>query len=143
MWIADQWRLWKNRRAYNKNRKNAPGTLDEAIQRLHNDIESGKMPDGKDWLASPEDEAMSNVHHGFGMWLRNNWGMWDKKSPLHLHFVNIHQIWHADDMSGIILTTFHRRANERPVKIHEQIEKYKSHWRKHGIEGVPEHHFEE
>lgn len=67
-------------------------------------------------------------HFGIGMWMRNNWGLWDKESDLHKWFAS-HGITHADDMSGIILTSFRRRLLGQPIGFEQQVENYKSYWR--------------
>ena len=37
-------------------------------------------------------------------------------------------IHHADDMSGIILTSFHRRFYRKEIELEEQIAKYQEYW---------------
>jgi glutathione peroxidase-family protein len=67
-------------------------------------------------------------HHGFGTWLRNNWGLW-AGSRLAQYFRQL-GINHPDDMSGIILTSFWRYLHSQPIKLEEQVEYYKEYWRK-------------
>jgi hypothetical protein len=57
----------------------------------------------------PESELI-DYHLGLGMWIRNNWGLWGG-SRLSRWF-NAQGIYHPDDMSGIILTSFWRYLNE-------------------------------
>ena len=71
---------------------------------------------------------MIQYHHGFGTWLRNNWGLW-KGSRLSLWF-NHKGIRHPDDMSGIILRSFWRHLNSKPIKLSEQVNYYKEYWKK-------------
>ena len=53
-----------------------------------------------------EDQFSSQMHFGFGMWMRNNWGLWrGSQLAKYFHDKDIH---HADDMSGIILDSYHR-----------------------------------
>ena len=49
-----------------------------------------------------EDEFSGRYHLGFGMWMRNNWGLW-KSSRLSRYFNSL-GVYHPDDMTGIILT---------------------------------------
>lgn len=80
-----------------------------------------------------EDFKNSNpieFHHGTGRWIRNNWGLWDKKSEIHKFFNSI-GVYHADDMSGIILNTTHRILNKQPIKLEEQVGKYINYWLNH------------
>jgi hypothetical protein len=59
-------------------------------------------------------------------WMRNNWGLWGG-SRLAKHF-NEMGIFHADDISAIIIMSFHCRLNGRDIGLEEQLEFYKSWW---------------
>ncbi len=58
-------------------------------------------------LGKPED--MIQYHHGLGMYLRNNWGLWGG-SKLRQYFLR-RNITHPDSMSGIILRYYHDWIN--------------------------------
>lgn len=73
-----------------------------------------------------EDEFTSRAHLGFGMWMRNNWQLWGG-SRLSKYF-NEMGITHPDDMSGIILDSYHRYLNNKELKLEEQIQEYKDYW---------------
>ena len=75
-----------------------------------------------------EDEFTSNAHFGIGLWMRNNWGLWGG-SRLSKYF-NTLGIFHPDDMSGTILTSYHRHLLGQDIKLEEQIEFYKNYWEK-------------
>lgn len=75
----------------------------------------------------PEKDMVS-YHHGLGTSLRNNWGLW-QGSRLSKWF-NDKGIKHPDDMSGIILDSFWRHLNEKPLKLDEQIKGYQDYWKK-------------
>lgn len=75
-----------------------------------------------------ENEFVSNAHFGFGMWMRNNWGLW-AGSRLQKYFRN-KGITHPDDMSGIILTSYHRYLTGKDIEFDKQIEYYKTYWKK-------------
>lgn len=49
------------------------------------------------------------LHHGLGMWLRNNWGLWNG-SRLQKYFTD-RGIRHPDDMSGLILGYYYDWLN--------------------------------
>lgn len=74
------------------------------------------------------EDDMIEYHFGLGMWMRNNWGLW-KGSRLAKWF-NAQGINHPDDMSGIILDSFWRHLNDKPIKLEEQIQYYKDYWQK-------------
>lgn len=75
-----------------------------------------------------EDDFTGRLHHGFGTWLRNNWGLW-AGSRLAKYF-NEKGIFHPDDMSSIILSSYHRRLNNKPIDLDGQIKYYQAYWEK-------------
>jgi hypothetical protein len=103
----------------NKKLKGKPTTLEETyiyLDQIFNDT------DKYCFLTLPEDIATSRLHHSLGMWIRNNWGLW-RNSKLKQYFLN-NGIFHPDDMSGIILTSYHRYLNGKTIDLEEQIKKY-------------------
>ncbi|KAF0196860.1 MAG: hypothetical protein FD166_2138 [Bacteroidetes bacterium] len=79
----------------------------------------------KSWT---EEEFCANAHFGFGMWMRNNWGLWGG-SRLQAYF-NDKGIYHPDDMSGIILTSYYRYLKGDKIELKKQIKSYKTYWEK-------------
>lgn len=75
----------------------------------------------------PEKDAVIELHFGTGMGIRNSWGLWKGDSGIAKYFKNL-GIFHPDDMSGIILTSFHRYLNKIDIKLNEQIKYYKDFW---------------
>lgn len=75
-----------------------------------------------------ESDFVSNNHFGFGMWMRNNWGLW-RGSRLYLH-LNEKGLKHPDDMSSVILTSYYRYLNNQKLKLRKQIKYYKNYWKK-------------
>jgi len=67
------------------------------------------------------------MHFGLGMWLRNNWGLW-QGSRLSKYFNDL-GIYHADDMSGIILTSYQRHLKNEKIELDEQISISKNYWK--------------
>lgn len=74
-------------------------TLDGMLSRV--DIDSIK--------ALPNREATIKYHLGFGMWIRNNWGLWGG-SRLQNYFLQ-RNIKHPDSMSGLILEYYYDWLN--------------------------------
>ena len=61
----------------------------------------------------------------YGRVIRNSWGLWSKnKNELVKHFNSL-KITHPDDMSAIILTSFHRFLNNENLNLKKQIRFYK------------------
>ncbi len=63
-----------------------------------------------------------NYHFGLGQSLRNSWGLW-RGSRLKTYFINL-GVKHPDNMSGIILDTYHLYLNGKQVNLDEQLMKY-------------------
>jgi hypothetical protein len=82
-----------------------------------------------------ENDAVTELHFGTGMGIRNSWGLWKGDSGIGKYFRDL-GINHPDDMSSIILTSFHRYLNDSDIKLEEQIEFYKSYWEKSKIAEV-------
>ncbi len=67
-------------------------------------------------------------HLTVGMALRNEFKLW-YNSPLTDYFNSI-GIFHADDMSEILLTSLHRLTNGKVLDISGQAKFYKDYWLK-------------
>lgn len=78
-------------------------------------------------MRSGTEDDMIEYHHGLGTWLRNNWGLWaDSQLKKYFNGIGVH---HPDDMSGIILTSFWRHLNNRPIQLEEQTKYYQEYWK--------------
>jgi hypothetical protein len=84
-------------------------------------------------LAFIETEGAPAAHHGFGMALRNEWGLWHD-SPLNQHFKARFGLGHADDMSDLILQGVDASVKDVEFDPAPHVERYKLHWRKAGID---------
>ena len=73
------------------------------------------------------DSNLANINHGTGMWLRNNYGLWGRTCVVHYFWDK--GIFHPDDMSAILLTSYHRYLNAKPINVEEQIKMYKAFWK--------------
>jgi hypothetical protein len=98
----------------------SPVTLDSAIGCLDDHWTS------RDEFKALSYDDISMVHRGFGMWMRNNWGLWGG-GPLAKSF-NEMGIRHPDDMSGIILTSYWLHLHECPLRVPEQVAYYRAYW---------------
>jgi len=80
------------------------------------------------------DSSQISTHHfGLGLWMRNNWGLWSGSRLA--HFFNELGICHPDDMSSIVLNSYWRRNNDRPLLVEEQVIRHRDYWR---AQGAPE-----
>lgn len=94
--------------------------------------ELNKMLPGEliDKMSEGTESEMINYHHGLGTWIRNNWGLWSD-SKLSQYFNSL-EIFHPDDMSSIILNSYWKRLNGKPLEIDEQVKYYKEFWKNQG-----------
>ncbi len=76
-------------------------------------------PEDIEKMKAGTENEMIQYHFGLGMWMRNNWGLW-RGSRLARWF-NAKGIKHPDDMSGIILYSFWRHLNQKPIALDEQV----------------------
>lgn len=86
-----------------------------------------------DFKITPERIATTKHHFGLGRGLRNEKGLWSG-SLLQTYF-KLNGIKHADDMSSIILETYHRKLNDKPIRFREQKKYYKEYWKVAQLEG--------
>lgn len=107
--------------------KSIPTDFEGCLKQLDS-LTSDKM---KEWIKClPDGEFSGFVHHGFGMYLRNNWGLWgDTKLAKNLYEMGI---LHPDDMTGIILNSYQRRLKGEDIRLQEQLKYYQDYWRKNG-----------
>jgi len=105
-----------------------PKTLNEAMSTL-TEFSTDSENDFKEIINQTESSFSATLHFSLGRWIRNNWGLWKEEGPLYEYFKDL-GIFHADDMSGIILTTFYRRYHEIEEDISGQVQYYKDYWKK-------------
>lgn len=106
-----------------------PKTLDEAIDQLEALVSKEDIPG---ILKNGEVSFRAIYHMGMGRGIRNNWGLWTG-GPLKDWFKD-RGIQHADDMSGIIFTCLYRKLAGLPRDLETQIEEYRAHWVKSGVD---------
>jgi Domain of unknown function (DUF6794) len=100
-----------------------------------------KVKTSIDKIIRKEDKALLSLstrdgveeHHFMGQWLRNNWHLWGDGNEW-VDFFNENDIWHADDMSGIIMATYVRQLRNEEVRLDEQFKYYKDYWKKQRID---------
>lgn len=69
-----------------------------------------------------ENEFGDITHHGFGMWIRNNWQLWSG-SRLSKYF-NSFGVTEPDDISDIILNCYHRHLTGKDIRFEEEVKGY-------------------
>lgn len=126
-----------------------PENLEEAIDTLKGFLVYNEKQ-LKDISQMDEEEFLTSSHFRTGMFIRNSWNLWwfenhnytswPKEKPKLVDFFNKLDIYHADDMSSIILTSLYRTLSNKDIKLEKQIKEYKDFWKMQGFEdGIPKH----
>jgi hypothetical protein len=100
-----------------------PRNLNECLIQLDNIISDSMKQDIKKYS---ENEFVGLTHLTLGMYLRNKWGLW-QESRLAAYFYNI-GVYHPDEMSGIILTSYYRKIKGEPINFIDQINPIRMHY---------------
>lgn len=74
-----------------------------------------------------EAQMMTRCHLGIDMWLRNSWGLWKRDSKIYKHFDSL-GVKHPEDISSIILRSYHRYLNKQDIRLKQQIAQIKQYW---------------
>jgi hypothetical protein len=107
-----------------------PKNLEECFKLL---IKENCNRDLCEFTSKKEDKnGFVGYHFSTGMQMRNNWGLWKSGNKLVKYFNKL-GIYHADDMSGIILTSFHRYLNKKSIQLEKQIKFYINYWKELGF----------
>ena len=101
-----------------------PKNIEDCFEQIDSFWDDSTKTQVKNWS---EDEFSANAHFGIGMWMRNNWRLWGG-SRLSKYFNDL-GIYHPDDMSGIILDSYHRYLTGREINLDEQIGYYRAYWK--------------
>jgi len=99
-----------------------PKNLNECYEELKKVLSKEEM----DKLKAEKEDDLVRYHFSLGGWIRNTWQLWGD-SELKQYFKDI-EIHHPDDMSSIVITSFHRYLNGKEIKLDEQIKYYKDYW---------------
>jgi hypothetical protein len=103
-----------------------PEDLDAALALLDEPLPDA---DKVTFKSTAEADAVRSQHFGIGRWIRNEWRL-SNESPLARHFSAL-GVDHPDDMSGIILRSFWRRLNGRPLEVEAQASCYRRWWKEY------------
>lgn len=77
------------------------------------------------FMTLPEDIATGRLHNSMGMWIRNNWRLWGN-SAIKKSLIDS-GLSHPDDMSAVLLKSYYRHLNNKPLNISEEVEKHNAH----------------
>jgi hypothetical protein len=89
-------------------RKDIPETLEECFEILNALISEKEQNKFKE---APEDQLFL-YHHTLGLWIRNSW-IYPTKTRIAQLFLQDGCSFHPDDMSSIIIKSYHRYLNHK------------------------------
>jgi hypothetical protein len=104
-----------------------PSTLDEAVDMVVVALE----PEDMEFIKSHE---AVDAHHTVGRGLRNAWSLWDKETVLVQWFKENYKIFHADDLSGVILSSVWAKVRGEKYDIQADITEFHEHWKRQGVD---------
>lgn len=84
--------------------------------------------DKEEFKNKKERSAVAELHHGTGRAIRNSWGLWKKRKNSLSRYFKRYGIFHPDDISSIILTSFHRKLNNKKLDLEKQAKRYIDYW---------------
>ncbi|MBA3066421.1 hypothetical protein FP828_08020 [bacterium] len=82
-----------------------PETVDEAVSQ----ILDGMSADDKKSLKNTQKKDLIKFHFGWGMGIRNGFGLWNPDSPLLKSMGEVH----PDDASGVIIEAVWKKLQEK------------------------------
>lgn len=105
------------------NQRGRPATLEETFTYLDQMFDDTAK---YSFMTLPEDIATIRLHFTLGLYMRNHWGLWGT-SKLKRYFEAL-GVFHPDDMSTIILKSYHRYLNDKPLALDSQVQYYQKFW---------------
>jgi hypothetical protein len=94
-----------------------PEDMGDAFLQLNKLIDASSKAKFK---AAPEEEAVHKLHFSLGRWIIYNWQFYEGSRLSHsLKQLNIH---HPDDMARVLIRSYHRYLNKRPLDVKAQVE---------------------
>ncbi|MFD2823944.1 DUF6794 domain-containing protein [Lacinutrix iliipiscaria] len=107
-------------------REEIPKELIYSFEYLNENWDSKEIENFKNY--SENDTTPRNYHFGIGMYLRNNLLRHHEQSENLNDFFNSIGIYHYDDMSSIILTSYQRYLNNQNIELESQVNRFKDYW---------------
>jgi hypothetical protein len=113
-------RVWEARYQVPKSRKKLPATLEDAVQFV---IKALSLEE-REFLRKCRERDLAMHHHGLGMWIRNNLGLWGQNPALMKALADGEEAFYidADWASGIVIAAVWkelRRKQAKPARKHD------------------------
>jgi hypothetical protein len=90
-------------------------------------LEMSFTEENKNAFINFEEINLVRYHHTLGMSIRNNFYLLSIDADIVKYF-NKMKVHSADDMSAIIITSWHRKLNNKPIQIDKQIRTLNEFW---------------
>lgn len=68
---------------------------------------------------APEEGLDRKLHFGLGKWIMKNWGL--EEGSRISHFLRLKGVSRPDDMVRVIILTWHRYLNQKPLQLEEEV----------------------
>jgi hypothetical protein len=108
----------------NLNQDRVPIDLEECLKLLKEALSVDEIAEIKKPTFSPE-----KVHFSVGMFLRNEWSLWDAETILVKWFERTYGVTHPDDISGIVLECLKNDIKGEPRRDKELAAEFIEHWK--------------
>jgi hypothetical protein len=96
-----------------------PRNLQECFAQLDSEMSAKQVTD----FAATSEDKLGSFHDEFGGWMKNNWRL-GENSRLARYFNGL-GVTNPDDMSTVIIASYWRQKNGKPIDIEEAILPYK------------------
>lgn len=106
-----------------------PSNLDQAVEMIVTSLSD----DERNYIIKCCPETF---HFTTGMWLRNNWDLWDRDTIFVQWCIKNLEIGHADDISGTIFAAVWAWVRNERFDVIQHVQRYKDHWRKAGVDPI-------
>ncbi len=101
-----------------------PTNIEEAFSTLDNFLTENELNQFKE---IDEDKSYIWKNYLFTTYIKNNWNLSDSSSGIGQYFFKL-GVKDTSDMTGIITRSFHRKINNKEIRLDEQIHYYKQYW---------------
>lgn len=106
-----------------------PKDLVNAFEELNRLIE----PSAKaTFMSATEDEAVHKLFFSLGRWISQKWGFYEGSRLS--HYFKTLGVTYPEDMSQLVIVSYHRYLHKKPLEIKDQIEAIKEKRRKENEE---------
>lgn len=89
---------------------NIPPTFFLSADEIVTDLINRLPGEDIDNIQKRSQEDLISLHFGFGMWIRNTYGMWHESNP-HINVTDCNSDFHPDQYSFSVIEQLHKKLN--------------------------------